>query len=176
MPTRIIQNPDTFRSNICQKLSVFFKDCLNAEKHASNLEKGVYNWTLKEATFRKVVKKWDNPFFVQLYLDHLRSIYVNLKNERLIHMVSKGEIKSHEIAFMTHQEIMPEKWEELIKAKSIRDKNKFEQKVEAMTDSFTCRKCKSKECSFTQAQVRSADEGITTYITCTNCGNRWKIC
>ena len=42
------------------------------------LEIGVYNYTLKEATNRKVVKKWDNPFYVQLYLDRLRSIINNL--------------------------------------------------------------------------------------------------
>jgi transcription elongation factor S-II len=176
MPTRIIENPDTFRIKIRQRLATFFKDSPNAEKHATNLEKGVHNWSLKEANFRKVVKKWDNPFFVQLYLDHLRSVYNNLKNEKIVQNVLSGEIRPHEIAFMTHQELMPEKWEELIKAKSIRDKNKFEQKAEAMTDSFTCRKCKSKECTYTQAQTRSADEGITTFVSCTNCGNRWKIC
>ena len=77
---------------------------------------------------------------------------------------------------MTHQEMLPEKWEELLKAKSIRDKNKFEQKVEAMTDSFTCRKCKSNECTYYQMQTRSADEPMTVFLQCVNCGNRWKTC
>ena len=89
-------------------------------------------------------------------------------------MVSNGEIKAHEIAFMTHQELMPEKWTELIKAKSIRDKNKFEQKVEAMTDAFRCRKCKSRECTYYEMQCRSADEPMSCFVTCCNCGNRWK--
>jgi transcription elongation factor S-II len=90
-------------------------------------------------------------------------------------MVENGEIKSQEIAFMTHQEMCPEKWEEAIKAKNIRDKNKFEQKLEAMTDRYTCKKCKSKRCSYYQLQTRSADEGITTYITCLDCGQRMKF-
>ena len=90
-------------------------------------------------------------------------------------MVENGEIKSQEIAFMTHQEMYPEKWEEAIKAKNIRDKNKFEQKLEAMTDRYTCKKCKSKRCSYYQLQTRSADEGITTYITCLDCGQRMKF-
>jgi transcription elongation factor S-II len=172
--TRTIENPDTFRANIRQKLAVFFINCDNAEKHATNLEKGVHNWSLKEATNKKVVKKWDNPFFVQIYLDHLRSIYNNLKNQKLVQMVSNGDIKAHEIAFMSHHEMMPERWETLIKAKSIRDKNKFEQKIEAMTDTFTCRKCKSKECTYYQLQTRSADEPMSCFITCIQCGNRWK--
>ena len=170
MPIRKIENPEQFRKNIREKLKAFFEK----EKDAINLEKGVHNWSLKEATNKKVVKKWDNPFFVQIYIDHLRSIYINLTNETLIKMVNDGEIKSQDIAFMTHQEMCPEKWEELIKAKIIRDKNKFEQNIEAMTDTFTCRKCHSKKCTYYQMQTRSADEPMTTFVTCLNCDNRWK--
>ena len=170
MPIRKIDNSDKFRENIRQKLCEFFK----TEKDAANLEKGIHNWSLKEATIKKVIKKWDNPFFVQIYIDHLRSIYVNLKNDVLIERVNNGEIKSQEIAFMTHQEMFPEKWEELIKAKSIRDKNKFEQNIEAMTDTITCRKCHSKKCTYYAQQVRSSDEPMTLFITCLSCGTRMK--
>ena len=176
MSIKKIENPDNFRAKIREKLCTFFHESDTAEKHASNLEKGVHNWAIKESTNKKVVKKWDNPFFFQIYLDHLRSIYNNLKNEKLIEMVNNGEIKSHELAFMTHQEICPEKWEELIKAKSIRDKNKFEQNLEAMTDTFKCRKCYSRKCSYYQMQTRSADEPMSIYINCLCCGNRWKTC
>jgi len=170
MPLRKIEDSETFRSNIRKKLGEFFEN----EKHSTNLEKGIHNWTLKEATNRKVIKKWDNPFFVQIYLDHLRSVYINLKNDKIIQMVKNGEIKVHEIAFMTHQELQPERWEELIKAKSIRDNNKFEQNIEAMTDTFTCRKCRSKKCTYYQMQTRSADEPMSCFVQCISCGNRWK--
>ena len=173
MSLKKIENPDAFRTNIRKKLSSFFSEDMS---HASNLEKGIYNWTLKEATNRKVVKKWDNQFFIQIYIDHLRSIFLNLRNDKLPQMVACGEIKAHELAFMTHHEMLPEKWDELIKAKSIRDKSKFEQNIEAMTDTFTCRKCKSKKCSYMQLQTRSADESMTVYVTCCECGNRWKTC
>jgi len=172
MPTRKIEHPEKFRYNIQQKFKEFFE----TEKDAINLEKGIYNWALKEATNKKVVKKWDNPFFVQIYLDHLRSVYINLKSKHLVDKVNGGEIKTQDIAFMTHQEICPEKWEELIKAKSIRDKNKFEQNLEAATDTFTCRKCRSKKCTYYQMQTRSADEPMTIFVTCIDCGNRWKTC
>jgi DNA-directed RNA polymerase subunit M/transcription elongation factor TFIIS len=167
---RKIENPELFRANIRKRLGEFFDN----EKHAINLEKGIHNWALKEATVRKVVKKWDNHFFVQIYLDHLRSVYMNLKNGHLVKLVQSAEIKAHEIAFMTHQEMNPERWDQLIKAKIIRDNNKCEQKLVANTDTFTCRKCKSKECNYYALQLRSADEPMTLIILCTICGNRWK--
>jgi len=174
MPVKTIDNPKVFRANIAAKLSLFFIQKGGSEKHAANLEKGIHNWALKEATNRKVVKKWDNPFFIQIYLDHLRSIYINLKNDKLIEQVVNGEIKSHTIAFMTHHEMQPERWAEMIRLKSIRDKSKFEINLEACTDTFTCRKCKSKKCSYYQMQTRSADEPMTTFVGCLECGCRWK--
>jgi transcription elongation factor S-II len=174
MSVKKIEKPEEFRCNIRKNLEPFFENGTN-ENSAANLEKGVYNWSLKEASNRKVVKKWDNQFFIQIYIDHLRSIFLNLKNDNLMQMVASGEIKAHELAFMTHHEMLPDKWDELIKAKSIRDKSKFETNIEAMTDTFTCRKCKSKKCSYMQLQTRSADEAMTVYVTCCECGNRWKI-
>lgn len=168
--TIIVENPDKFRANIRKK----FNDILNNDKYAANIEKAVHNWALKEATNRKVVKKWDNPYFVQIYIDHLRSIFINLKNEKLVNSIKTGEIKAQNVPFMTHQEMCPEKWEQLIQAKIKRDKNKFEQNVEASTDTFTCRKCGQKKCTYYQMQTRSADEPMTLYISCVNCGNRWK--
>ena len=139
----------------------------------TNLEKGIHNWALKEATNKKVVKKWDNKLFVQIYLNHLRSILNNL-NDKLVEEISSETIQSHKLAFMTHQELNHELWAELIEAKSKRDKNKFETNLAAATDTFTCRKCKANQCTYYQMQTRSADEPMTTFVTCIPCGNRWK--
>jgi transcription elongation factor S-II len=164
-----IENVETFRSNIRKKLDVI----LHNEKHSLNLEKGIFNYTLKEADRHKIVKKWDNKHFVQIYVDHLRSIMTNLKGD-VLKQLSDGSIKPHVIAFMTHQELMPEKWAAMIDAKSKRDKNKFETNISAATDVFTCRKCKGNQCTYYQMQTRSADEPMTVYISCCICGNRWK--
>ncbi len=164
-----IKNSDSFRANIRQKLNEKF----NNEKHGINLEKGIFNYTLKEADQRKIVKKWDNEFFIQIYLTHLRSILNNL-NDKLIDDVNNGNILPHTIAFMTHQELDHGRWAQLIDAKSKRDKNKFEVNLAASTDTFTCRKCKGNQCTYYQMQTRSADEPMTTFCQCILCGNRWK--
>ena len=171
MSIRKIENPEKFREEIRKRITALF----NCEKHALNLEKGIHNWALKEATNRKVVKKWDNPHFVCIYLNHLKSIFINLKkNKEIIDNVNNGLLKPHLIAFMTHQEFCPEKWEPLIQAKIKRDKNKFEVNIEAATDTFKCRKCRSTKTTYYQMQTRSADEPMTTFVTCIDCGQRWK--
>ena len=181
MSSRKIENPDKFRASVREHLYLIFnndEDKDNKEqlsKHVSNLEKGIHNWSLKEASNRKVVKKWDNPYFIRIYLDHLKSIYINLKsNTDIIQQVKNGQLKPHLIAFMTHQELKPGKWETLIQTKIKRDKNKFETNIEAATDTFKCRKCRSTKCTYYQMQTRSADEPMTTFVTCIDCGQRWK--
>jgi len=164
-----IENPNKFRENIRQKINERFDD----EKASINLEKGIFNYTLKEAEQRKIVKKWDNKFFIQIYLNHLRSILNNL-NDKLINEVKSGAIKSHTISFMTHQELDHDKWAELIEVKSKRDRNKFEVNIAAATDTFTCRKCKKNQCTYYLMQTRSSDEPMTCFVQCTNCNNRWK--
>ena len=167
---RKIDNPDNFRANIRSKIN----DTLENETKSKNLERGVFNYALKEASNRRVVKKWDNPYFVQIYVDRLRSIYVNLENPLLLNQIQSGVIKSHNLAFMTHQEMKPEKWDIMIQEKIKRDKNKYETTIEAATDTFKCRKCHSNKCTYYQMQTRSADEPMTTFVTCIECDNRWK--
>lgn len=164
-----IENIEIFRTNIQKKLD----EILNNEKNSSNLEKGIFNYSLKEADQRKIVKKWDNKQFIQIYVDRLRSIMINLKGD-ILKQIDEGTIKPHIVAFMTHQELSPERWATMIETKTKRDKNKFETNMSASTDLFTCRKCKGNQCTYYQMQTRSADEPMTTFVTCLICTARFK--
>lgn len=39
---------------------------------------------------------------------------------------------------------------------------------------FTCGRCKSTKTTSTQKQTRSADEPMTVFVLCKNCGKRWR--
>ena len=162
----LVNNPEQFRNNIVRKLT----DIIGEDTISINLEKGIFNYAIKEGTSRKIIKKWDNPLFVQLYIDRLRSIFINLKNAELLEQLVTKEITPQTLAFMTHQEMNQSRWKDLIEQKIKRDANKYTTNIQASTDMFTCRKCKSKRCTYYELQTRSADEPATIFITCLDCG------
>ena len=166
-----IKNPEQFRQNIRNK----FHEIIQKEpKLATNLEKAVYNYTIKESTQRKIIKKWENPFFHQLYTDRLRTIFVNIKSPQILQAIQSGELNPQTFAFMTHQEMNPERWAPLIIKKTKRDASKFNNTIEASTDMYTCKKCRSKKCTYYELQTRSADEPATIFVTCLDCGKHWR--
>jgi transcription elongation factor S-II len=166
---RVVTKPKKFRLDIIKHID----SIIDKPLFSRNLEIGIFNASIQEATTLKVIKKWSNPYFVELYLLRLRSIINNI-NSYIISEIISDNIKPQTLAFMTHQELNPEKWKLHIEKKMKRDKIKYETKIAAATDTFTCGKCKSNECTYYQMQTRSADEPMTTFVTCINCGNRWK--
>ena len=70
-----VNDPTDFRSKISKHLI----EILETESLGNNLEKGIYNYSLKHATKINVVKKWDNTYFVKIYLNRLRTIINNLQ-------------------------------------------------------------------------------------------------
>ena len=121
-----------------------------------------------------------NSNFKSMYVNKCRSVYTNLdsslyvKNTNLLKKLQKDKIDIKSLPYMSNQEIFPEHWKKIMDEKYNRDKLLYEDKPEAMTDQFKCGKCKSRECTYYELQTRSADESMTTFITCLNCGNRWK--
>ena len=171
-----ISNPTSFRENVRLKLNKIIRK----KKISLNLEKGIFNYSIQTAKQKNIVRKWDNATFVLIYIDKLRSILLNLnakstvQNKQLLKRLKSGQFKAHELAFMTHQELFPEKWKTLIEEKIKRDQNEGKVDLSAATDEFYCFRCKKRKCSYYQMQTRSADEPMTTFVTCLLCGNNWR--
>lgn len=179
LTTQQIKEPEVFRKNIQHKIGELFLSIeSNPDKLTSiamNVEKGIYNFAIRESKIKKVLCKWESPLFVQIYLARLRSMLWNLEtNLELRQMIHSGEITAEILSKMTHQEFQPEQWKEMIERKMMRDASKFSDNTQASTDMFTCRKCKSKRCTYYEMQTRSADEPATVFITCLNCGKNWR--
>lgn len=168
---RKVTNADAFRAAVGEQLGTHANVKPNVAK---NIEVGIYNYALEEAERRNVVKRWDNPYFVMLYERKLVSLLNNINSPDVVAMLKSRKTKPHELAKKTHQELNTARWNELIEAKRLREENLYAPKLEASTDNYTCAKCKSKKCTYFQLQTRSADEPMTTFVTCLECGKRWK--
>lgn len=149
--------------------------------YAKDIEIGIYNWTLQYADSIRVTRNWKVQRFVNIYLDKARSVISNidpnsyLNNSRLVTRLKEHEFLPHELPFMTPDSVFPEKWKQIMDERVKKELNVFDEKPQSMTNQFKCGKCKKRECIYQELQLRSADEPMTLFITCLNCGNRWKI-
>ncbi|KAG7229017.1 hypothetical protein INR49_013250, partial [Caranx melampygus] len=113
------------------------------------------------------------------YKNRVRSRISNLKdmkNPNLRRTVLCGSVTPERMAKMTAEEMASDELKEMRKnltKEAVRD-HQMATTGGTQTDLFTCGKCKGKSCTYTQVQTRSADEPMTTFVFCNQCGNRWK--
>lgn len=163
-----------------EKLAAEFGSCIGEASRGRNTERSVYNYAIAKAKTQRVEAKWRNPLFAVLYLDRARTLFFNLREPApegettLAERVMHGDIQAKDLGPMTHQEMCPWMWKSLVEAKIARDKSQYEINLEAATEEFKCFKCKKRKCTYYELQTRSADEPMTTFVSCLLCGNHWK--
>lgn len=114
------------------------------------------------------------------YKNRIRSRVINLKdpkNPKLRENVRLGLITPDRLAVMVAEEMASEDLKNL-RAKFTQegiDDHQMARTQGAKTTLLTCSKCKGKNCAYSEMQTRSADEPMTTFAYCLNCGHRWKF-
>jgi transcription elongation factor S-II len=145
-----------------------------------DLDIGIFNASLEYAQEHGIPRSWLSDAFQKIYLSKARSVLANLKsesyiqNQRLMERLMEGEFPPHQVAYMNPENIYPELWKETVDNEMLKNKNAYEMSASAMTDEYTCSKCKKKKISYYELQTRSADEPMTQFFTCLHCGHRWK--
>ncbi|KAH9895904.1 transcription elongation factor [Cubamyces lactineus] len=111
----------------------------------------------------------DNGGTSAAYKAKIRSLYVNLKdknNPTLRESVVSGDLAVAKFCRMSSQEMASE--ERKAADAKIAQENLFKtlgaEEVQAETDAFQCGRCKQRKCRYRQAQTRSADEPMTTFL------------
>ncbi|KAF8237239.1 transcription elongation factor [Tricholoma matsutake] len=114
------------------------------------------------------------------YKAKIRSLFVNLKdknNPALRESIVSGELSVEIFSKMTSADMASQ--ERKAADQKIKEENFHKslaaEEQQAETDAFQCSRCKQRKCRYRQAQTRSADEPMTTFVTCVNCNNRWKF-
>lgn len=124
-------------------------------------------------------EKWGRSNGAQKF--KYRSIMFNIKdpkNPDFRRKVLFGHVTPERILELTPEEMAStERQMENVK---IKEKALFDCErggpPKATTDQFKCGRCQKRKCTYYQLQTRSADEPMTTFVTCVNCDNHWKFC
>ena len=145
-----------------------------------SLEKAIFEATCQNAQKQYITRNWKVPPFVEAYRQTMRAVFSNIhpdspvKNVRLLLRVKEGEFPLNAIPFMSAYEMYPEHWFALKDKLLQREQKILEGNKSRATDQFQCRRCKKQECTYYELQTRSADEPMTIFITCLNCGKEWR--
>lgn len=150
------------------------------ENDLLQLEMGIYNASLDEAKRRMVPLTWDHTNFKWVYGMIAKRTASNFQpdsyvgNTDLIERWKDGEFTLDMIGHWTPYDLKPSNWKDLKDQQFRRDKRILEGNLAMATDRFRCSRCQKKMCTYYELQTRSADEPMTIFISCVNCGKQWK--
>jgi hypothetical protein len=150
------------------------KDDLN------ELERGIYNASLNEAKTRQIPLTWEHETFRWIHQMIAKRAISNFNpdsyvgNTHLIQRWKNGEFTLDQLGGWTPYELKPMHWKDLKDQLLKREQRILEGNMSMATDRFRCSQCKEKKCSYYELQTRSADEPMTIFVKCLNCGKQWK--
>ena len=158
----------------------------NNNKDIKVIESNIYNVCIRLYKLKKNIKtiyehNLEEKEFIDNYKEISYQIYTKINDMLLITVKNDKE---------TQHKIVVDIYNELSKNNVLFDSIDFsEQKFKEykqfkyLTESLkvcegihTCSKCKSKKTYSYQLQTRSSDEPMTNFVTCVECGNKWKFC
>lgn len=151
-----------------------------SDKDVLDLEMGIFNASLEEATRRMIPLTWKHATFQWIYKMVARRTLANFNpksyvaNIRLIERWKEGEFTVDAIGSWSAYNLNPTHWKDLKDQQLRREQRILEGNLSMATDRFRCSGCNKKMCSYYELQTRSADEPMTIFVRCLNCGKQWK--
>lgn len=120
---------------------------------------------------------WANPAFRFRYTTKALGLEHNVRSAPgVLDRLRAGTLAPRALLAMAPSQVWPERWEAAYAAVAARQLRR-EAAADADTapdGAYTCGRCKSLKTVYTSVQIRSADEPMTTFVRCLNCGKSWK--
>jgi DNA-directed RNA polymerase subunit M/transcription elongation factor TFIIS len=183
-PAAIVKSKDVFvNCSIREKVISNFTELLGSQEKATEFEGYMLKNLVERALKDAIEVDWANRSFWNMYRSRAVTLYENMKgtdsyvqnNQQLIQKLNSGELSLQSIAEMTSMDLCPSRWKEMIE-KLIEKKKKLYSTEQNASIFMWCSSCKKKtKCDYYQLQTRSADEPMTTFVTCLECDKRWKF-
>lgn len=182
--------PATIRTNdvfvscaIREKVISNFSELFGSTEMATDFELFMLQALVERAKKDGIDVDWANRTFWNMYRSRSISLYENIlgqdsyvKNDQnLLEKIKSGELGLKQVAEMTSMDMCPSRWKEAIE-KIIEQETKLYSSQQNASIVMWCSSCKKKtKCDYYQLQTRSADEPMTTFVTCLECDRRWKF-
>ena len=147
---------------------------------ARHLEICLWNWSIRTAQRDGIPLYWESPKFRYRYTTRALSLAFNLRHPRnpdLVRRLLRRELGLKDFASMRPSQMFPALWEpvyERVASAQLRREAGITRPEDAPDGAYTCRRCKSKKTTYMSIQIRSADEPMTQFVHCLQCGNAWK--
>lgn len=165
----------------CQaRFSFLTKEHSISAKEVDKLVSEIFRASVDEANTKHIFPHWDNQLFQEIYNQRQYKLFSNLHpsspvaNPRLLGRVKSGEVSMVDLPRLTDLELYPENWKRLQDTQLVKEQRWLEGNKSIATTQFQCNRCHKRECTYYEMQIRSADEPMTKFINCLNCGKRWR--
>ena len=143
------------------------RDLVCKKFESEEIEKAILNRCVNDAQKWFVDIDWTNSVFVDMYRSRAVSLYP--------YREMAANLTPTEFVDSTAVDLNPKRWKEMIQKIIDKEKAMYSKKSTASIFMF-CSSCKKKtRCDYYQLQTRSADEPMTTFVTCLECDRRWKF-
>lgn len=154
------------------RLKSYFPDEISS-KVSNKIEKGIYDYS-------EQFSQTDNsylPMAQAIYEDTVSNILFNLEqNSNTIKEIKRGIRKKiynpYNLAFLRPHEMDKDKWMQIMLRKS-----NMEERLNNLPtlEWKPCLSCKNRKYFYYQLQTRSADEPMTVFHICKNCGKTYRF-
>jgi len=160
-----------------------FNELLENDQLSKDIENAMLHVVTEQAIRENMDVDWSNRVFWNMYRSRAISIYENMKgmnsyvknNENWLTKLKNGEVDIKTFVEMSAVDLCPARWKAALD-KMIETEKKLYSKNDSASIFMWCSGCKKKsKCDYYQMQTRSADEPMTTFVTCLECDKRWKF-
>lgn len=160
-----------------------FNSILSDIEISKKIEDSIYKYSVIQAEIKGIEINIEDNYFKRIYVNKIITIYNNLneksyiKNNNFLKRLNNKEFDINNIAFLSPQEINKEHWQKYLDRQTANDEFLYSRTAGIRTNEYMCGRCRCKErnCTYYQLQVRCSDEPMTTFVNCLNCGNRWSF-
>jgi len=156
-----------------EKTIGYINDIIANQQKAKVIEDSIYRYI--HENYKNMYTNFDieNNVHAQTYITKCKKLLQNVDLLKDKIKLDELNFELKDIAFQSYISLFPEKWKNHIQKKE-KNKQRVDTKPHATTDQFWCGKCHKNKTTYYELQTRGMDEPATLFITCIECGNKWR--